>query len=83
MNVIQNFVIGPQVPAMNENAIANIVTDMTFLEGEVTRIGQGHLKSSFAELHSVCTLTRSGFFFRSDGACRWPRLFSQMQCRII
>lgn len=47
---------------MNENAIANMVTDMTFLEGEVARIGRGHLKSSFVELHSVCTLTTPPFF---------------------
>jgi hypothetical protein len=38
---------------MNENAVANIVTDITFLENEITRIGREHLKSSFLELHSV------------------------------
>lgn len=53
--------IGPKVPAMNENAIANIVTDVTFLEGEITRIERGHLNSSFTELHSVCTLTSKRF----------------------
>lgn len=62
MNAIQNFMIGPNVPVMNENAIANMVTDMGFLEGEVTRIGRGHLKSSFTELHSVYTLTPQRFF---------------------
>lgn len=82
LNVIQNFMIGPKVPAMNENAIANMVTDMTFLEGEVARIGRGHLKSSFVELHSVCKLTQQSIF-RSDSAHRWPKLFSQMQCKTI
>ena len=53
MNATQNFMIGPKVPAMNENAVANMVTDMTFLEAEITRIGRGHLNSSFTELHSV------------------------------
>ncbi|KAG8218663.1 exocyst complex subunit Sec15-like-domain-containing protein [Butyriboletus roseoflavus] len=48
-----NFMIGPKVPAMNEHAVANMVTDMTFLEGEITRIGRGNLNSSFAELHSM------------------------------
>ncbi|KAH0839949.1 exocyst complex subunit Sec15-like-domain-containing protein [Lanmaoa asiatica] len=51
-----NFMIGPKVPAMNENAIANMVTDMTFLEGEITRIGRGHLNSSFTELHSMAKI---------------------------
>jgi hypothetical protein len=53
--------IGPKVPAMNEDAVANMVTDMTFLEGEITRIGRGHLNSSFTELHSVCTLNPRRF----------------------
>lgn len=53
--------IGPKVPAMNENAVANLVMDMTFLEGEITRIGRGHLNSSFTELHSVCALTSQRF----------------------
>ena len=49
--------IGPKVLAMNENAVANIATDMTFLEGEITRIERGHLNSSFTELQSVCIVT--------------------------
>jgi hypothetical protein len=51
----QNFMIGPDVPAMNENAISNVLVDTVFLEGELTRIGRGHLSSVFAELHSVKT----------------------------
>jgi len=51
-----NFMIGPKVPAMNEDAVANMVTDMTFLEGEITRIGRGHLNSSFTELHSMAKI---------------------------
>jgi hypothetical protein len=51
----QNFMIGPDVPAMNENAISNVLVDTEFLEGELTRIGRGHLSSVFAELHSVKT----------------------------
>lgn len=49
----QNFMIGPNVPAMNEDAISNLLVDIDFLEGEFTRIGKGHLNSVFAELHSV------------------------------
>ena len=46
---------------MNENAVANMATDMTFLEGEITRIGRGHLNSSFTELQAVCTPTPQRF----------------------
>jgi len=48
--------IGPNVPVMNENAIANIVTDITFLEVEITNIGRGHLNSAFSELHCVSSV---------------------------
>lgn len=48
--------IGPMVSVMNENAIANIATDITFLEGEITRIGRGHLNSTFAELRAMTEL---------------------------
>ncbi|KIL00065.1 hypothetical protein PAXRUDRAFT_8485 [Paxillus rubicundulus Ve08.2h10] len=55
----QNFLVGPNVLMMNENAVANIVTDMTFLEDEITRIGREHLKSSFLELHSMIKIVLS------------------------
>lgn len=51
--------IGPNVPAMNENAIANIAMDITFLEVEITNIGRGHLNSAFSELHSVSSVDSS------------------------
>jgi len=51
-----NFIIGPSVPAINENAIANMVSDMSFLEGEITRIGRAHLNASFTELHLMAKI---------------------------
>lgn len=53
---LMNFMIGPKVPAMNENAIANIATDITFLEAEITRIGRSHLNSTFSELRAMAEL---------------------------
>ncbi|KAL4076144.1 exocyst complex subunit Sec15-like-domain-containing protein [Scleroderma citrinum] len=50
---MMNFMIGPNVSAMNENAVANIVTDITFLEAEITNIGRGHLSFAFSELRSM------------------------------
>jgi hypothetical protein len=66
--------IGPDVPAMNEVAISNVLVDIDFLEAEFTRIGRGHLNSVFAELHSV----NSPFFFLLTwpiNYCRWSQLF--------
>lgn len=45
--------IGPSVSAMNENAVANIVTDIAFLQNEMVHIGRGHLNSAFTELRSA------------------------------
>jgi len=45
--------IGPNVPAMNDDAISHVLVDLNFLEGEFTRIGKGHLNSVFAELRLV------------------------------
>jgi len=56
---LMNFMVGPNVLMMNENAVANIVTDITFLENEITRIGREHLKSSFLELHSMANIVLS------------------------
>ncbi|KAI6135011.1 rsec15 [Pisolithus croceorrhizus] len=53
---LMNFMIGPKVSVMNENAIANIATDIIFLEGEITRIGRSHLNSTFAELRAMAEL---------------------------
>ncbi|KAJ8584776.1 exocyst complex subunit Sec15-like protein [Rhizopogon salebrosus TDB-379] len=53
---LMNFMIGPDVPAMNEVAISNVLVDIDFLEAEFTRIGRGHLNSVFAELHSMVSI---------------------------
>jgi hypothetical protein len=53
--------IGPNVPAMNEDAISNMLVDINFLEAEFTRIGRGHLNSVFAEFRAVNTSPPSCF----------------------
>ncbi|KAH7914426.1 exocyst complex subunit Sec15-like-domain-containing protein [Hygrophoropsis aurantiaca] len=50
---------GPNVQAMNENAIANILHDVEFLEGEFTRIGRSHLNTVFAELRLMSSIVLS------------------------
>lgn len=46
---------------MNENALSNILVDVSFLENELKRIGRGHLTSVFVELRAV-----SGIFHSSS-----------------
>ncbi|KAH7887589.1 exocyst complex subunit Sec15-like-domain-containing protein [Phlebopus sp. FC_14] len=54
-----NFMTGPNVPMMNENAIANIETDINFLESQITHIGRGHLNAVFTELHLMAKIVIS------------------------
>ncbi|KIJ70132.1 hypothetical protein HYDPIDRAFT_172026 [Hydnomerulius pinastri MD-312] len=56
---LMNFLIGPNVTVMNENAVANIETDVRFLDGEISRIGRGHLKAVFTEIHSMAKIILS------------------------
>jgi len=53
MDGLQTFLTGRDVPALNENAISNILVDVDFLEEEFKRIGRPHLTSVFTELRSV------------------------------
>ncbi|KAH7931199.1 exocyst complex subunit Sec15-like protein [Leucogyrophana mollusca] len=56
---MMDFLTGPNVQAMNENAISNILVDVEFLEGEFTRIGRSHLNTVFAELRSMTSIVLS------------------------
>lgn len=53
---LQNFLIGPNVNAMNENAVSNILVDIGFLQDEFNRIGRGHLNEVFAELRAMASI---------------------------
>ena len=50
---VQDFLTGRDIPMMNENAIANILIDVDFLEDELKRIGRSHLATAFIELRLV------------------------------
>ncbi|KAF8351587.1 rsec15 [Amanita rubescens] len=56
---IMNFLIGRDVPMMNENAISNIMIDIDFLEEELKRIGRSHLSSAFIELRMTANIPLS------------------------
>ena len=58
----QDFISGPNVPMLNENALSNISVDVDFLEAEFKRIGREHVNVAFSELRLVsrCHLVRSG-----------------------
>ena len=49
----QEFLTGRNVPAINDNAISNLLVDVDFLEEELKRIGRSHLCAMFGELRSV------------------------------
>ena len=51
--VLQDFITGPNVAILNENALSNIFVDVDFLEAEFKRIGREHVNVAFAELRQV------------------------------
>jgi len=56
---LMNFLTGRDVAMMNENAIANILIDIDFLEEELKRIGRSHLSSAFVELRMTANIPLS------------------------
>lgn len=53
---LMEFIVGPNVPMVNENAISNLLLDVDFLEDEFKRIGRGELTVAFSELRLVCSI---------------------------
>jgi len=56
---LMTFLIGRDIPVLNENAISNILVDVDFLEDEFKRIGRPHLTSVFTELRSTTSVVLS------------------------
>jgi len=54
-----NFLTDRNIPMMNENAIANIVVDLDFLEEQFRSAGRANLGSHFAELRSMTSIVMS------------------------
>lgn len=54
----QDFLTGRDIPMLNENAIANLLLDVDFLDEELKRNNHSH-GAAFAELRSVRTILRS------------------------
>ncbi|KZT72537.1 exocyst complex subunit Sec15-like protein [Daedalea quercina L-15889] len=50
------FLTGRNVPMINENGVANLVTDIDFLEDEFKKNGQAHLNAAFLELRLMSTI---------------------------
>ncbi|TFY83337.1 hypothetical protein EWM64_g675, partial [Hericium alpestre] len=53
---LMDFLTDRNIPAMNENAISNILVDVDFLEDQFRGAGRSHLLSVFGELRSVSPL---------------------------
>ncbi|KAJ7590888.1 rsec15 [Mycena floridula] len=56
---LMDFLTGTYIPAMNENAISNVLIDVDFLEDELKRIGRSHLSTVFLELRSTTSIPLS------------------------
>ncbi|KAH8830374.1 rsec15 [Flagelloscypha sp. PMI_526] len=56
---LMEFLTGRNIPAMNENAVSNILVDVDFLESELRGIGRPHLGSVFEELHATTSIPLS------------------------
>lgn len=56
--VPQDFLTGRNVPMINENGVANLVTDIDFLEDEFKKSGHAHLNAAFLELRLVRSRAR-------------------------
>lgn len=50
---MQGYLIGPDVPKLNEQALKNLVDDVTFIEKEVKRLEKPGLDDVFDEIKSV------------------------------
>jgi len=53
---LMDFLTGRNVPAINDNAVSNLLVDVDFLEEELKRIGRAHLNTAFAEIRLMCTI---------------------------
>ncbi|EPT03610.1 exocyst complex component sec15 subunit [Fomitopsis schrenkii] len=51
-----DFLTGRNVPMINENGVANLVTDIDFLEDEFKKSGHAHLNAAFLELRLMSTI---------------------------
>ncbi|KZT13017.1 rsec15 [Laetiporus sulphureus 93-53] len=51
-----DFLTGGDVRMMNENALANVIMDIDFLEDEFKRGGHAHLNASFLELRLMASV---------------------------
>lgn len=71
--------MGPDVKVINDAGLANLATDIEFLEDQFQRPGKPDLTGVFREIHTVsfdrfsCYTIRRSFFCCSDSLYRWWR----------
>ncbi|KAH8113224.1 exocyst complex component, sec15 subunit [Phellopilus nigrolimitatus] len=56
---LMDFITGPNVPMLNDNALSNIAVDVGFLEGEFKNVGREHVNVAFAELRLMTSIPLS------------------------
>ncbi|KZW03721.1 exocyst complex component, sec15 subunit [Exidia glandulosa HHB12029] len=48
-----DFLVGRNIPMINENALSNIMVDIDFIESELRRNGRAHIVSAFDEIRTM------------------------------
>ena len=56
---MQSYLVGPDPPKYNEQALKNLLDDVIFIEREVKRLGKPGLDDVFDEIKSVSASVRS------------------------
>ncbi|EJD48589.1 exocyst complex component, sec15 subunit [Auricularia subglabra TFB-10046 SS5] len=51
-----DFLVGRNIPMLNENALSNIMVDVDFIESELRRNGRAHIVSAFEELRAMISI---------------------------
>ncbi|KAF9268155.1 exocyst complex component, sec15 subunit [Marasmius fiardii PR-910] len=53
---LMDFLVGDNIPMMNENAISNILVDVDFIENQLRTVGRSHLSTVFVEFRMTTSI---------------------------
>ncbi|KAK1231800.1 Rab GTPase-binding exocyst subunit S15 [Marasmius sp. AFHP31] len=53
---LMDFLVGHNIPILNENAISNVLIDVDFIEDQLRNVGRPHLSPIFAELRMTSSI---------------------------
>ncbi|KAG7096752.1 hypothetical protein E1B28_004164 [Marasmius oreades] len=53
---LMDFLVGKNIPMLNENAISNVLVDVDFIEDQLRTVGMSHLSTVFIELRMTTSI---------------------------